>query len=129
MDDKNKRFSFRNRLNSFKYAFCGLKVLLKEEHNARIHLVISITVCVLGFILNISPIEWIAILIFIALVIGMEIMNSAIERICDFISPEWNRKIKPIKDLASAAVLLATFLAVICGSIIFIPKFYALLFV
>lgn len=127
MDNKEKKFSFSNRLNSFKYAFNGLKILIKEEHNARIHLAITIIVCILGFFLEISLMEWIAILIFIALVIGMEIINSAIERICDFISPEWNQNIKQIKDLASAAVLFATFLAVICGLIIFIPKLYTLI--
>lgn len=128
MDSKHNRFSFRERLNSFKYAFNGLKILIQEEHNARIHFFISIVVCILGFVFKISMVEWIAILILSAIVIGMEIINSAIERICNFISPEWNENIKQIKDLASLAVLVVSIVAVICGLIIFLPKIYQLLF-
>lgn len=94
----------------------------------RVFIFLSIVVCILGFVFKISMVEWIAILILSAIVIGMEIINSAIERICNFISPEWNENIKQIKDLASLAVLVVSILAVICGLIIFLPKIYQLLF-
>lgn len=126
MSNKNK-FSIRQRLKSFKYAFEGFKTLLKEEHNSRIHFIISFIVILLGFLLNLSSTEWLVILLLIALVISLEIINSAIENICDYVSPEWNSKIKKVKDLMAAAVLFSSMIAVICGAIIFIPRLCNLL--
>jgi len=83
-----EKFSISKRLQSFKYAFNGLKILVSEEHNSRVHIIAAIVVIILGFILSISPYEWIALVFAIGFVITMEIVNSAIENICDFISPE-----------------------------------------
>jgi len=119
-----EKFSISKRLQSFKYAFNGLKILVSEEHNSRVHIFATIIVITLGFILSISAYEWIALVFAIGFVITMEIVNSAIENICDFISPEKHQLIKKIKDLAAAAVLLSAITAVIVGLIIFIPKVY-----
>lgn len=118
----SEKFSFKKRRRSAFYALNGLRVLLKEEHNSRIHIVISIAVIIAGFIFGISPTEWMIICIFIALVFGLEIINSAIENLCDYISPQWHEAIKKIKDLAAAAVFIASVISVICGFIIFFPK-------
>lgn len=115
-------FNFRDRLKSFGYAFDGLKVLFKVEHNARIHLFAAILVCLSGFLFDVSKWEWLVIIIIIGLVFMMEIVNSAIERIANFISPERNEEIKKIKDLAAAAVLVIAISAAIVGFIIFLPK-------
>ncbi|WP_108822432.1 diacylglycerol kinase family protein [Dysgonomonas sp. Marseille-P4361] len=120
-DSKNK-FSIVERLRSFKYAINGLKILFKKEHNARIHLVISLLVVISGFVFNISNIEWLAILILIGFVISLEAINSAIETLSDFVSPHKNNMIKAVKDLSAGAVLIASIIAVICGCIIFLPK-------
>lgn len=120
-DSKNK-FSIVERLRSFKYAINGLKILFKKEHNARIHLVISLLVIISGFVLNINNIEWLAILMLIGLVISLEAINSAIETLSDFVSPHKSEMIKAVKDLSAGAVLIASIIAVICGSIIFLPK-------
>lgn len=123
MEGNNKKgFSIRSRLLSFKYAFNGLRILFTEEHNARIHLVISTIVIISGILLNISSTEWLIILVLIALVLSLEIINSAIEYLCDLISPEWHKTIKKIKDLSAAAVLVAAIISVACGIIIFVPK-------
>lgn len=119
---KDNRFSIRKRLKSFAYAFNGLKLLLKEEHNARIHFIVSAIVIIAGFYFNLNAYEWIAILFSIALVITLEIINTVIENIADFVSPEKNEKIKNIKDLAAAAVLVGAIAAVAIGLIVFIPK-------
>lgn len=123
----NKPFSIRDRLKSFKYAFNGFKVLFRSEHNARIHLFFAILACIFGVLLDISASEWVAILILIALVIGAEILNTCIEKLCDYISPDWHEQIKIIKDLAAAAVLFAVIIAIVCGAIIFLPKLIALI--
>lgn len=124
MEDNKKQFSVKDRLKSFTYAFNGLKILFRAEHNARIHLVIAILACLMGWFLQISAFEWLVILLLIGIVFALEIVNSCIEYICDFISPQIDERIKRIKDLASAAVLISAIIAVICGLIIFLPKIY-----
>lgn len=119
----NNSFSIKGRVLSFKYAFNGLKVLLSQEHNIRIHLIISIFAVIIGILLNISAVEWLIILALIGLVLSLEAINSAIEKLCDFVSPEWDKAIKGIKDISAAAVLIAAIISAICGMIIFIPKF------
>ncbi len=117
----------QTRLKSFKYAFKGLILIFREEPNARIHLLAAICAVIAGLCLNINSMEWIAITFAIGLVITLEIVNSAIEKIADFISPEKNEIIKNIKDLSAAAVLVVSITALIVGLIIFLPKLYELL--
>ena len=119
---KHKKFSIRKRLKSFKYAFNGLKILLIEEHNSWIHIFASLCVVIAGFVFKISIYEWIAVIFAIGLVMALEIFNSAIENIADFVSPEKQEKIKRIKDLSAAGVLIGAITALIIGLIIFIPK-------
>jgi diacylglycerol kinase len=110
------------RLKSFKYAFNGLKTLFKEEQNARIHLLASSVAITLSIVLEINLIEWVAVVFCIGFVLVAETFNTSLENISDFISPEKNEKIKTIKDLAAAAVLLSALTALTVGLIIFIPK-------
>lgn len=124
---EQSKFNFRNRLKSFSFAINGLKILFRDEHNARIHLIASFMVCLAGFLFDISKWEWLVIIIVIGLVFGMEIINSAIERIADFISPQQNEEIKKIKDLAAAAVLVMAIAAALIGVVIFIPKIISLI--
>ena len=70
--------------------------MLKEEHNARIHFVVAFIVVAAGVVFKLRPYEWIAVIFAIGFVITTEILNSAIENLCDFISPERNEKIKKL---------------------------------
>lgn len=117
-----KPFSVRARLKSFTYAFQGWKVLVGEEHNARIHLVAAILAVLAGFILKISALEWTIIVFAIGLVFAAEIFNTAIEYLCNFVSPQYHELIKKIKDLSALAVLFIAAAALISGLIIFLPK-------
>ncbi len=119
---KPQKFSIKKRLLSFKYAFNGIIILLTEEHNSRVHLLATLFAIIAGFIFKISPLEWIAVVIVIGLVFTLEIINSSIENIADFITLEKHSDIKKIKDLAAAAVLVGALTALIVGCIIFIPK-------
>jgi diacylglycerol kinase len=123
---KQQRFSVLKRLKSFKYAFNGLRILIKEEHNARIHLIATICVIIAGIFFKISLNEWLAIIFSTGLVFSLEIINSSIENIADFISPEKHEKIKKIKDLSASGVLISAVTALIIGLIIFIPKIFKL---
>lgn len=120
---KNQPFSLSKRIRSFGYAFCGIKTLFKEEHNAWLHVLATGAVITLGIIFSVSAIEWIALVFAIGFVFAMEIVNTSIENIADFISPQQHPGIRKIKDLAAAAVLFASITALIVGCIVFIPKF------
>ena len=121
---ENEKFSIRVRLQSFKYAFNGLKFFFVNDHNGRVHLFIAILAIGLSFYLHLSSTEWIAILSVISAVFVAEIINSSIEKLADVVSPKIHPKIKIVKDLAAAAVLVAAFLALAVGGIIFLPKLF-----
>jgi len=119
----NQPFSLYARCKSFVYAFAGIKVFLKNEHNALLHLAGTIIVLFLALFFKVSSVEA-ALLLFVAgLVWITELLNTAIEKIMDFISTQQHPKIKFIKDIAAAAVLVAAIVAFITGCIVFIPKF------
>lgn len=124
---KREKFSFRKRLKSFQYAFQGLKVMLLEEHNSRIHLVAAIIVILAGFLLKISLMEWVLLAIVIGSVFISELFNSAIEHFANHLSPEQSENIGKVKDLAAAAVLVSAFISIITGCVIFLPKIYLLI--
>ncbi|MGB3589229.1 MAG: diacylglycerol kinase family protein, partial [Tunicatimonas sp.] len=111
----SKRFSLSDRIKSFRYAISGLRVLFKEEHNARVHLAITFLVIILGVFFGLSVTEWVVIVLTIGFVLVTEILNTAIEDIADFISPQRDVRIKRIKDLGAAAVLLSAVTAVVIG--------------
>ncbi|MEM9052379.1 MAG: diacylglycerol kinase family protein [Bacteroidota bacterium] len=115
-------FSFSKRLQSFKYAFAGLKSLIKDEHNSRVHLFAASIAVTAGILLEITKTEWFVILILIGLVFSAELFNSAIENICDLVSPEKNDLVKKAKDQAAGAVLVIAMVAAIVGLWIFVPK-------
>ena len=117
-----QKFSISKRIKSFKHAFNGLGILLKEEHNARIHLAAVVVVTIAGFYFKIAAMEWVTLVLVMGIVISMEIINSFIENLCDFVSPNKHELIKKVKDLAAAAVLVSAFSALIIGLIIFVPK-------
>ncbi|WP_255489450.1 diacylglycerol kinase [Dysgonomonas sp. 216] len=117
----SEKFSIKKRIKSFSYAFDGLKVLLKEEHNARIHAVITLIIIILGLLFDISATEWMFICLAIGLVIVSETLNTAIENLSDLVSPTKNDFIKKAKDLGAFAVLFSALIAVIIGLFIFLP--------
>jgi len=123
---KVEKFSLLNRLKSFKHAFNGLRILLREEHNSRVHFAISGLVIALGVLLKISFIEWGVIVFSIGFVFSVEILNSSIENLIDFVSLEKHDAIKKIKDLSAAAVLVSSITAIIIGTLVFLPKIIAL---
>ena len=127
MQKEKERFSWKARAKSFVYAWDGIKALIRTEHNTYIHLALAAVVIALGFLLGISRMEFLILIVVISMVIVAEVFNTAIEKAMDFISLEKHPQIKLVKDLASAAVLLAAFAAVVVGCIIFIPKLLLLL--
>lgn len=109
-------------VNSFKYAFAGIRSCFVSEPNFRIHTGFAIVALILSVALDISFTEWIAICFCIAFVICMEMLNTAIEKLCDVVHKEIHPGIKKVKDIAAGAVLVSAFFSLITGAIIFLPK-------
>lgn len=108
--------------NKFLVAINGIIKVFKDESSFRYQFIVFIIAILLSVFFNISPFQWILIIISAMIVFVLEIMNTAIENIIDLISPEYNIKAGMIKDISAGAVLVATIGSVIIGMIIFVPK-------
>ena len=109
-------------VNSFRYAFEGIKQTYIGEQNLKIHTFVAILVIVFGFFLKISYIEWLVGLVLIGLVLMAEFFNTAIEYVVDLASPKIHPLAKAAKDTASAGVLMMAIISALIGGVIFIPK-------
>ncbi|CAN5454386.1 hypothetical protein BH09BAC4_BH09BAC4_07000 [soil metagenome] len=109
---------FRKVLRSFRFAGQGIIDLFRYENNAKVHLLLAILVIAAGVYLELSRTEWAIILTQIGLVWAAEAFNTAIEKLCDFVSPGLHPQIKAIKDMSSGAVLVLAITAVVIGLII-----------
>lgn len=115
------------RIKSFVYAGKGVKFFFKSQPNARIHAFAAVLAVGFGFLLKISDLEWVSIMMVIGAVLVTEAINTALEELVNFVSPEYNPKAGIIKDVAAGAVLLAATTALGVGLIIFLPKIIELL--
>ena len=116
--------SFKKFLKGFEYAGQGIKASIVEQRNLKIQAVIALVVVVAGFYFDITVIEWCVILFAIALVMGLEMMNSAVESLVDLVSPDYKPLAGRVKDIAAGAVLFAAILAAIIGVLIFGQYFF-----
>ncbi len=115
------------RLAAFKYAIRGVFLGFKLELHLKVHLFFAVAVSCLGLYFEISRIEWMIILLCIGMVIAAELFNSAIEHLANRISLEKDPLIGNAKDLAAGAVLIAAFVSLVIGLIIFIPYIWLLI--
>jgi diacylglycerol kinase (ATP) len=114
------------RLKSLKYAASGAYKLITTEHSIMVQFFIGIVLTVAGFYFNISKEEWLCQTLAIGLVLSIEGLNTAVEKIADFIHPDYHEKIGFIKDIAAGAVTFAALAALTIGCIIYIPIFMTL---
>lgn len=122
VDKKFIKGKKRSLFASFKDAFAGIKYTFINERNFRFHTVVTLLVVTAGFVLNVSKMEWLAIILCIALVMAAELVNTAIETVVDLIVGETYCELARIaKDVSAASVILSAFLAVIIGIIVFLP--------
>ena len=123
----SNKFSLKSRFGSFRFALNGISLLLKNEHNSRIHLLAAIIAIIMGIIMKIDHYEWSLLIIVIGAVFLTELLNSSIESLADLIDPEFNELIMRAKDYSAAAVLISAIVAIVVGGLIFIPKFLDLI--
>jgi diacylglycerol kinase len=108
-------------LRSVGFALQGAVQFFSKQRNAKIQTVMGILAISLGFIVSITPYQWLLVLFCIGLVISLEMINSAIEIFCDMVTTDFHPGIKIIKDVAAGAVLIASVASLVIGLIIFIP--------
>jgi diacylglycerol kinase (ATP) len=114
---------FTGRLKSMGFAFNGAIKLITTEHSIMVQFTLGILMTIAGFIFNISHEEWLIQTLAIGLVLSIEGLNTAAEKIADFIHPEFHERIGFIKDIAAGAVFFAAMTAIAVGLMIYIPKF------
>lgn len=120
---KDQRF-VKGRLKSVVYAFNGAYKLITTEHSVMVQFLIAVAVTIAGFFFNLSANEWMFQTLAIGLVLGVEGINTAIEKVADFIHPEYHERIGFIKDIAAGAVFLTALAALAVGVIIYYPKIF-----
>lgn len=124
---KNPNDSYlRGRIRSLKFAIKGLWLLTTTEDSIKAQLFIGILAVVAGFYFDISNVEWMIQLIVTAMVLVAEASNTAIEKMADFVHPDYHKKIGFIKDIAAGAPAFAALFAVIVTAIIYVPKILVL---
>tara|TARA_R110002126_G_scaffold180206_1_gene329048 strand:- start:621 stop:995 length:375 start_codon:yes stop_codon:yes gene_type:complete len=114
---------FTGRLKSVTYAFKGAVKLISTEHSIMVQFSIGILLSIAGFYFGISSTEWLFQTMAIGLVMSIEGLNTAVEKIADFIHPNYHERIGFIKDIAAGAVFFAAITAIIIGLIIYMPRF------
>ncbi|TCG10849.1 diacylglycerol kinase family protein [Mycoplasma todarodis] len=107
----------------FLYALIGLWVTVKEEKSLLTHMLITAVVIGLGIWVKLSLTHWAILVITISIVMGFEVLNTAMEALVDMISFQYNLKVKKVKDIAAGATLLVAIAAIVVGMLIFIPEF------
>ena len=113
--------SFRKLYRSFKKASQGMKIGIREEQTFKIQIVAATLVLGLMFYFPLQALERAILILTIIVVLGLELINSQIERVLDFLQPNHDPKIKRIKDLSAAAVLLASLGSIVIALLIFLP--------
>lgn len=108
-------------LKSFIYAFRGLFLLIRTERNFQVHTLALVVVSIAGFYFDINQFEWITIVLTSVVVMGLEGMNSALEKLCNEVTEDRKESIRNIKDIAAGAVLIAAIGALVVASLIFYP--------
>lgn len=113
-------------LCSLSCAWAGVKYAWHSQRNLKIHMVFAIAAVVLGIVLQVSTAGWLAIVICIFTVMGLEVINTAIESVVDLVSPEWHVLAKRAKDCAAGAVYIAAIGSLVVAAIVYIPHIIAL---
>ncbi len=125
---KNPNDGFiKGRLRSIKFAVKGMWLLVKTEDSIKAQIAFGLIATFLGFYFNISTTEWIIQCMLIGMVLVAEALNTAIEKVADFIHPDYHEKIGFIKDIAAGAPAFAALISLVIACIIYLPKIIAIL--
>lgn len=125
---KNPNDGFiKGRVRSIKFAVKGMWLLVKTEDSIKAQITFGLIATLLGFYFNISTTEWIIQCMLIGIVLVAEALNTAIEKVADFIHPDYHEKIGFIKDIAAGAPAFAALTSLVIAIIIYLPKIITIL--
>ncbi len=114
---------FTGRLKSVGFAAKGAFKLITTEHSVMVQSSLVVIMTIAGFFFGISREEWMFQIFAFGLVLSIEGLNTAVEKIADFVHPDFHERIGFIKDIAAGAVFFAALTAITIGAIIYVPKF------
>ncbi len=114
-------------LNNFRHAFRGVRYAF-QERIFKVHCVIGVFALFVAYALRCTPLELLIVIMIIGWMLTLEILNTMSEHMVDLLKPEFHAHARIIKDLASAAVLVFSFVAVIIGVVLFVPRFVDLFY-
>lgn len=115
-------------MKKFIVAFNGIYQAFKSEFSLKFQLVVAIFIVFSGVFFNLCKVEWMLVILCIAGVISAELFNTAIEKLCDKVEPNYDKKIGLIKDISAGAVLITAIASFFVGLIIFLPKVSSLIY-
>ena len=113
-------------VDSFGFAFAGLRYCLRTQRNFRIHIAVAVLGTIAGLILRLGLIEWAVFATMVAMVLAAEMVNTMVESLVDLVTTEYHPLAKVAKDIAAGIVLLTAMASVIVGLLIFGPRVLAL---
>ncbi|MCA1021421.1 diacylglycerol kinase [Halobacillus litoralis] len=111
----------------FACAWKGIRLVWSSERNFRIHTAAAVLALTAGGILGLSTVEWAVLIVTIALVLTLEMVNSAVEKLLDHLHPSHHQAVGAVKDVSAGAVLTAAGGSVVVGIFLFGPKLAAVL--
>ncbi|MBO5408488.1 MAG: diacylglycerol kinase family protein [Clostridia bacterium] len=116
------KFSFRKFFKSFVYAAKGVTEVFRQEQNFKVHTLMAVLALLLGWFFHVTPWEWCVLILVITTVLAAEMINTAIENLCDVTEPNQNETIRVVKDISAGMVLVCAVGAFVVGIVIFLPK-------
>ena len=117
----------RGLIRSFGYAIAGIVQLVRRQRNAQIHVFVAAVLCAASWAWGLSRTEWMILILTIALVLGMEAINTAVEAVVDLATPDFHPLAKHAKDVAAGGVLLTAIAAALVALLLYGTRLLALL--
>lgn len=115
---------FTGRLKSMVFALKGAFKLITTEHSVMVQSTLAVLMTIAGFYFGINRMEWMMQILVFGLVLSIEGLNTSVEKIADFIHPDYHERIGFIKDIAAGAVFFAALTAITIGCIIYFPYLF-----
>ena len=123
---KDRNISANSIFDVIKYSINGIVSYAKEGKSIIMYVACSIIEIIMGFLYHVNGLEWILIICILGFILSIELVNTAIEKVCDAVTTEYNPLIKIAKDCGSAATFVIFIVAIMLNVIIFAPKIYSL---
>ncbi len=121
-DYQKKKVGARRLISVIKYSLEGIRYFFKYERSAVVYVIAAIIGITGAWMLQMSPMEWLVILFVLLTTLAVELLNTAIEAICDLVSPEYNPLVKIAKDCGSGATFVLSVVGIVVGLIMYVPK-------